>query len=76
VFGLTKYTKLTSGFKFLPILGKYIADCYENKAPEELRKKWRLEPVPSGSNGSHMKGDGSRAGPPLRSLTQLEKAKL
>ncbi|KAJ5125868.1 L-pipecolate oxidase [Penicillium atrosanguineum] len=64
------------GFKFLPILGKYIADCFENKASEELRKKWRLEPVPSGTSGSLMKGDGSRAGPPLRKLTQLEKAKL
>ena len=69
-------TNLSSGFKFLPILGKYIADCFENKASEELRKKWRLEPVPSGTSGSLMKGDGSRAGPPLRKLTQLEKAKL
>jgi sarcosine oxidase/L-pipecolate oxidase len=69
-------TNSTSGFKFLPVLGKYIADCFENKASDELRKKWRLEPVPSGSSGYPMKGDGSRAGPPLRKLSQLEKARL
>ncbi|KAJ5287480.1 L-pipecolate oxidase [Penicillium angulare] len=62
------------GFKFLPVLGKYIADCFENKAPEELRKKWRLD-SPVGSAGA-MKGDGSRAGPPLRWLNDFEKAKL
>lgn len=76
-------TNSTSGFKFLPVLGKYISDCFENQASDELRKKWRLEPVPSGSSGYPMKGDGypmkgdgSRAGPPLRKLTRLEKAKL
>ncbi|KAJ5380842.1 L-pipecolate oxidase [Penicillium cataractarum] len=65
------------GFKFLPILGKYIADCFENKASEELRQKWRLQPTPRDApNGDGMKGDGSRAGPPLRKLTTMEKAKL
>ena len=68
---------VASGFKFLPILGKYIADCFENKAPEELRQKWRLQPTPhDASSGNGMKGDGSRAGPPLRKLTTFEKAKL
>lgn len=65
-----------SGFKFLPILGKYIADCFENKAPEELRQKWRLAPAPGDSRSYTMKGDGSRAGPPLRNLSPEEKAKL
>ncbi|KAJ5923230.1 L-pipecolate oxidase [Penicillium verhagenii] len=64
------------GFKFLPILGKYIADCFENKASKELREKWRLAPSPANSVAYAMKGDGSRAGPPLRQLTHVEKAKL
>lgn len=66
----------TSGFKFLPVLGKYIADCFENKAPEELRQKWRLNLPHGGSSEYAMKGDGSRAGPPLRKLTPSEKARL
>ncbi|ATY59130.1 fructosyl amino acid oxidase [Cordyceps militaris] len=32
------------GFKFLPVLGRYIVDCLENKAPESLRYKWRMRP--------------------------------
>ncbi|KAJ5452926.1 FAD dependent oxidoreductase [Penicillium cf. griseofulvum] len=63
------------GFKFLPILGQYIADCFENKAPEALRQKWRMNPPQNDSNGP-MAGDGSRAGPPLRKLSPLEQAKL
>ncbi|KAF7719634.1 Uncharacterized protein PECH_004130 [Penicillium ucsense] len=65
------------GFKFLPVLGKYIADCFENKAPAELREKWRLQEAPRESPAEKsMKGDGSRAGPPLRKLTSTEKARL
>ncbi|KAH6884858.1 FAD dependent oxidoreductase [Thelonectria olida] len=63
-------------FKFLPVLGKYIADCFENKADEELRKKWRLR-APSKESANALKdGDGSRAGPPLRILNRTEQAKL
>ncbi|KAI9927104.1 hypothetical protein ASPWEDRAFT_143793 [Aspergillus wentii DTO 134E9] len=62
-------------FKFLPVLGKYIADCFEGKASEALRKKWRLR-LPHESKGSIMAGDGSRGGPPQRKLTVLEQAKL
>lgn len=65
-----------SGFKFLPILGKYIADCFEGKASKELREKWRLPPSPGGSKENNMAGDGSRAGPPLRKLSNYEKARL
>ncbi|KAL4725893.1 hypothetical protein ACLX1H_006567 [Fusarium chlamydosporum] len=61
-------------FKFLPVLGRYIADCYENKATEELRHKWRLR-APTGQD-MVKQGDGSRGGPPLRKLTRLEQAKL
>lgn len=63
-----------SAFKFLPVLGRYIADCYENKATEELRHKWRLR-APTGQD-MVKQGDGSRGGPPLRKLTRLEQAKL
>ncbi|KAJ5940145.1 FAD dependent oxidoreductase [Penicillium verrucosum] len=63
------------GFKFLPILGQYIADCFENKAPEALRQKWRMNP-PQGDSKGPMAGDGSRGGPPLRKLSPLEQAKL
>ncbi|KAJ4169729.1 hypothetical protein NW754_005877 [Fusarium falciforme] len=61
-------------FKFLPILGKYIVDCYENKAPKELRHKWRLR-APTGKE-LVKQGDGSRGGPPLRRLSRAEQAKL
>ncbi|KAL5366687.1 FAD dependent oxidoreductase [Aspergillus floccosus] len=61
-------------FKFLPVLGRYTADCFENCAAEEMRWKWRLQ-VPSGGEGVKI-GDGSRAGPPLRMLTAEEQSKL
>lgn len=64
-----------SAFKFLPVLGKYIVDCYENKAPREIRHKWRLR-RPAESAGDVKVGDGSRGGPPLRILTAKEQAKL
>ncbi|KAI2692214.1 hypothetical protein LCP963914a_308 [Penicillium roqueforti] len=64
------------GFKFLPILGQYIADCFENKAPEALRQKWRMNPPQGGDSKGPMAGDGSRGGPPLRKLSPLEQAKL
>ncbi|KAM3508151.1 hypothetical protein MY10362_001356 [Beauveria mimosiformis] len=62
------------GFKFLPVLGRYIVDCLENKASQSLRHKWRMRPD---SEASDIKiGDGSRGGPPLRTLTTLEQSKL
>ncbi|UPX09312.1 uncharacterized protein EKO05_0000003 [Ascochyta rabiei] len=63
------------GFKFLPVLGKYLADCFEDKAPSDLRHKWRLRPVNQEQHGDKF-GDGSRAGPPLRQLTAIEQANL
>ncbi|KAF5013020.1 hypothetical protein FDECE_967 [Fusarium decemcellulare] len=62
-------------FKFLPVLGRYVADCFENKAPEALRHKWRLR-APDGNKEIVKQGDGSRGGPPLRKLTRAEQAKL
>jgi sarcosine oxidase/L-pipecolate oxidase len=64
-----------SAFKFLPVLGTYIADCFENKAPTELRRKWSF-PLPAGDNAGTKIGDGSRAGPPLRILNPKEMSKL
>ncbi|KAF9870563.1 fructosyl amino acid [Colletotrichum karsti] len=62
-------------FKFLPVLGKYAADCFEEKASPELRHKWRLRES-SGTQEALKLGDGSRGGPPLRKLTAVEQAKL
>lgn len=64
-----------SAFKFLPVLGKYVADCFENRASSELRQKWRLK-TPNGSGAAVMAGDGSRGGPPLRKLSVQEQSKL
>ncbi|KAM0199053.1 hypothetical protein ACHAPI_003498 [Fusarium lateritium] len=61
-------------FKFLPVLGRYVADCFEDTAPKEIRHKWRLR-APTGED-MIKKGDGSRGGPPLRKLTRMEQAKL
>ncbi|KAF9883292.1 hypothetical protein FE257_003783 [Aspergillus nanangensis] len=61
-------------FKFLPVLGRYTADCFENCAPDNIRRKWRLR-VPVGDEKVKI-GDGSRAGPPLRTLTAAEQSKL
>lgn len=75
LISLFDLTQIHSGFKFLPVLGKYIVDCLENKAPKELRWKWRLR-LPSGIDEKVKIGDGSRGGPPLRILTVAEQAKL
>lgn len=64
-----------SAFKFLPVLGKYVADCFEGTASKELRHQWRLIPG-DGQQPLAMYGDGSRAGPPLRVLAKEEQAKL
>ncbi|OQD68908.1 hypothetical protein PENPOL_c002G09246 [Penicillium polonicum] len=63
-------------FKFLPILGKYVVDCFENRASSELRQKWKLKPLTKESGPVVMAGDGSRGGPPLRKLSVLEQSKL
>ncbi|KZL64393.1 FAD dependent oxidoreductase [Colletotrichum tofieldiae] len=62
-------------FKFLPVIGKYVADCFEGTAPETLRQQWRLR-VSDDEEEMTMLGDGSRAGPPRRVLTKEEQAKL
>lgn len=63
---------MLSAFKFLPVIGKYVADAFEMKASEEQQAKWAwttgAEPV--------SKGDGSRGGPPRRPLSSEERARL
>lgn len=59
----------------MPVMGKYVCDCYENKASEEVRQKWRFR-RPSEADSVVKGGDGSRAGPPLRILNREEMAKL
>ena len=61
-----------SGFKFLPVLGRYIANSFEGKASEEQQKKWAW----TAGSGSIMKGDGSRGGPARRVLSRDEQARL
>ena len=62
-----------SAFKFLPILGRYVADAFELKAPEEQKLKWAWKP----SAEPISKGDGSRGGPPRRrALSSEEQAHL
>ncbi|CAG8927367.1 unnamed protein product [Penicillium salamii] len=63
-------------FKFLPIIGRYIADCVENKAEEVIREKWAVKgPIHQDAKDA-WKGDSHRGGPPRRVLTRLEQSKL
>ncbi|WQF88610.1 Putative FAD dependent oxidoreductase, FAD/NAD(P)-binding domain superfamily, MTOX family [Colletotrichum destructivum] len=63
-------------FKFLPVIGTHVADCFERKASTALRDKWRLRKAVGGETTLRMAGDGSRAGPALRKLSPQEQAKL
>lgn len=65
-----------SAFKFLPVLGKHIANCFERKATPELQAKWAARRSESGDSKQAMSGDGSRGGPQMRVLTGREQAKL
>lgn len=66
---------MSSAFKFLPVLGKYVANCFENLADEELREKWRVRPS-SAEVLRVLGGDGSRGGPPRKELDRNEKPRL
>ncbi|KAI5361274.1 Putative FAD dependent oxidoreductase, FAD/NAD(P)-binding domain superfamily, MTOX family [Septoria linicola] len=63
------------GFKFLPVLGRYIADAFEGKLPEEMKDKWRFRRELAGKSDA-FEGDGSRGGPLRRELTSDERARL
>ncbi|EXJ92969.1 hypothetical protein A1O3_01525 [Capronia epimyces CBS 606.96] len=62
-------------FKFLPVLGRHIADCFENKASAETRTKWKL-PAQLSASEPIVCNDGSRRGPPRRKLSRSEQARL
>ncbi|CAG9981776.1 unnamed protein product [Clonostachys byssicola] len=65
------------GFKFLPVLGRYTADCFEGKASEELQRRWKLHvDEDKAPPGPIVCNDGSRRGPARRKLTSVEQAKL
>ncbi|KAI1630168.1 FAD dependent oxidoreductase [Exophiala viscosa] len=59
------------GFKFLPVLGRYIADCFERTAVSDVRQRWKL-PKPSPQKEKLQVNDGSRRGPPRRMLRREE----
>lgn len=63
---------ILSAFKFLPIIGRYVVDAFEMKASEEQNAKWAWTP----GTEPISKGDGSRGGPPRRSLSSEERARL
>lgn len=63
-------------FKFLPVLGKHIANCFERKATPEIRAKWAARRNEGEDSKQAMSGDGSRGGPQMRVLTGREQAKL
>ncbi|KAG9254400.1 FAD dependent oxidoreductase [Emericellopsis atlantica] len=63
-------------FKFLPVLGRHVADCFERKAHPDLQKKWKFHTVGERPRALVMGSDGSRGGPPLRKLSDAEQAKL
>ncbi|KAH6681568.1 FAD dependent oxidoreductase [Halenospora varia] len=60
-------------FKFLPVLGRYVADVFEGVASQEMKNKWSYA---NAMNGSPSKGDGSRGGPKRRNLNVTERANL
>ena len=63
-----------SGFKFLPVLGRYIADCFEGNATVEVQQRWKL-PRPTIRKQKIAVNDGSRRGPPRRMLNKSEQAR-
>jgi sarcosine oxidase/L-pipecolate oxidase len=64
--------RVGSAFKFLPVLGKYVANGLENSLSKSERERWAFRPT----DRAISRGDGSRAGPPRRILSSSEQAKL
>ncbi|KFY95399.1 hypothetical protein V500_02791 [Pseudogymnoascus sp. VKM F-4518 (FW-2643)] len=56
-------------FKFLPILGTYTCDVFEELASDLLRQKWACR---AGDKDALIQGDGSKGGPPRRRLEDWE----
>jgi sarcosine oxidase/L-pipecolate oxidase len=73
-----------SAYKFLPVIGKYIAGAFQQKLSPELLQKWKFhteynkqekDDVFTGAK-SRKGGDGSRGGPKRREFTPQEKDNL
>ncbi|ETS85616.1 hypothetical protein PFICI_03641 [Pestalotiopsis fici W106-1] len=64
------------GFKFLPVIGKHIADVFEDKAGPLFRERWAVRRPTDADSEPEMEGDGTRLGPRLRQLSKAEQAKL
>jgi len=68
-------TNVCSGFKFLPVLGKYLVQGFESSLPQEHASKWRFRNEYRNIQ-DEFHGDGSRGGPLRRELSTQEKARL
>lgn len=65
---------LSSAFKFLPVIGKYIVGSFERKLPQNLLNKWKFPTqFRERFQGEVFGGDGSRGGPERRELTSKER---
>lgn len=68
-------TYYSSAFKFLPVLGEYLALGIKKKLPVHLANKWRFRKDYEHQPDAFL-GDGSRGGPERRELNDQERAKL
>jgi sarcosine oxidase/L-pipecolate oxidase len=63
----------SSGFKFLPVIGKYIVGSWQRKLSDKLLSKWKFPTqFRERFQGEIFRGDGSRGGPERRELTAQE----
>lgn len=64
---------LSSAFKFLPVIGKYIVGSWQRKLSDKLLEKWKFPTqFRERFQGEVFTGDGSRGGPERRELTAQE----
>ncbi|EQB54203.1 FAD dependent oxidoreductase [Colletotrichum gloeosporioides Cg-14] len=60
-------------FKFLPVLGEYLAKAVRGELPQSLAHKWRFRKDYQNQKDAFL-GDGSRGGPARRELSGKERA--
>jgi sarcosine oxidase/L-pipecolate oxidase len=64
---------VSSAFKFLPVIGKYIVGSWQRKLADVLLEKWKFPTQFREHFQSEVfTGDGSRGGPERRELTAEE----
>jgi sarcosine oxidase/L-pipecolate oxidase len=64
---------VSSAFKFLPVIGKYIVGSWQRKLADVLLEKWKFPTqFREHFQGEVFTGDGSRGGPERRELTAEE----